>query len=131
MSDVPPIWYEFRDAVYCGEFQVAEKMLRETPSLLHMANGIGETALHFLAVEDDQRGVDWLRTKGFNIDTKNEFGTPVLFEVAQLGYKELCAWFIENGADLTAQDRDGRDIGEYLLYYDKSEMADWVRKLGA
>jgi ankyrin repeat protein len=83
--------------------------------------------LHFLAVEDHQEAVAWLHARGADIDTKNEFGTPVLFEVASLGYKKLFGWLIEAGADAHARDADGQDLIEYLLDYDKDEMAGWVR----
>ncbi|SUS05873.1 conserved hypothetical protein [uncultured Defluviicoccus sp.] len=91
-------------------------------------NGIGETVLHFLAVEDDEAGVAWLRARGADINTKNEFGTPVLFEVASLGYKNLFTWMVEAGADARAQDAEGQDLVEHLLDYDKEEMAKWVRE---
>lgn len=128
---IPPLWYEFRNVVHCGEFEAAEKLLKETPSLLYMTNGLGETALHFLAVEDDQKGVAWLHAKGSDINTRNKFGTPVLFEVAQLGYKSLFVWFVENGADLRIRDARDQDIVDYLLEYDKGEMAGWVRTYSA
>jgi hypothetical protein len=68
-------------------------MLRETPALLFLTSGLGETALHYLAVEDDLEGVAWLKAKGADLDTKNRFGTPVLFEVAQLEYRMLYGWW--------------------------------------
>jgi ankyrin repeat protein len=91
--------------------------------------------LHFLAVEDDQAAVAWLRARGADINTKNEFGTPVLFEVASLGYKALFSWLIEAGADPHAEDADadadadadGQSLTEHLLEYNHVEMADWVR----
>ncbi|TFW32949.1 ankyrin repeat domain-containing protein [Massilia horti] len=100
MSETPQIWYQFRDVLYAGEFEVAEKLLAETPALVHLADSLGETVLHFLALENDMEAVAWLHAKGADIDTKNKFGTPVVFEVAQLGYKELFAWFAARGADL-------------------------------
>lgn len=131
MDEVDPRWYEFRDAVYERRFDDAESMLRETPALLLLTSGLGETALHYLAVEDDLEGVSWLRAKGADLDTKNIFGTPVLFEVAQLEYKKLYGWFVRNGADVRAHDQDGRDIVEHLLQFDVPEMVEWVRKSGA
>ena len=55
-----------------------------------------------------------VRARGADIDTKNAFGTPVLFEVAQLAYQKLFDWFIEQGVNVKAADRDGQDIVAYL-----------------
>src|SRR5262245_691077 len=110
MDKTDPAWYVFRDVVYSGDFAEAASLLSEKPALLHMMNGIGETVLHFLAVENDREGVSWLHANGADLDTKNVFGRPVLFEVASLGYKELFRWFTDNGANLRATDADGNDI---------------------
>jgi ankyrin repeat protein len=83
--------------------------------------------LHFLAVENDLEGVKWLRARGADLDTRNAFGTPALFEVAQLEYRDLYRWFIEHGADARAVDREGNDLVEYLRDHDCNEMAQWVQ----
>lgn len=127
MADVDPAWYALRNALFAEQYDEARQLIAGRPALLHLVNGIGETVLHFLAVEDDQEAVAWLHARGADINTKNEFGTPVLFEVASLGYKKLFGWLIEAGADVHAQDADGQDLIEHLLEYDKDEMAEWVR----
>jgi ankyrin repeat protein len=124
-------WQEFRDVVYSGDFARASEMLGRRPALLHIMNSIGETVLHFLAVENNLSGVSWLHARGADLDTKNAFGQPVLFEVASLGYKELFTWFVENGVDTRATDDQGSDIVAHLLEYDCMEMAEWVRRHGA
>lgn len=128
MSDTDPAWYEFRNAIYAQQIPIAEEMLRVRPALLHLVNGLGETVLHFLAVENDATGVSWLHARGADLNTKNTFGTPVLFEVASLGYKDLFKWFLEKGANARATDRDGQDVVLHLLECENEEMADWVRK---
>ena len=125
-----PLWYEFRNAVYSREYELAEKLLGAAPYLLSLRNSLGETALHFLAVENDMEGVSWLHSRGAAIDTKNEFGTPAIFEVAQLEYKELLAWFIRKGADIHAVDADGNGLEAYLEEYEQTEMREHVRQYG-
>ena len=125
---VDPRWYGLRNALCERRFNDAEALLRDSPVLLLMTNGLGETVLHFLAVENDREGVEWLRVRGADLDTKNAFGTPVLFEVAQLEYKELYAWFVERGADTTTVDGEGNSVVDYLLEYDLEEMANWVQR---
>jgi ankyrin repeat protein len=121
-------WQEFRDVVYSGDFARASEMLSCMPALLHMMNSIGETVLHFLAVENNLEGVSWLYARGADLDTKNAFGQPVLFEVASLGHKELFDWFVKNGVNTRATDHQGNDIVVHLLEYDCREMAEWVRE---
>lgn len=123
-------WYALRNLVYSGEFTQAEALLREDSSLRHATNGIGETVMHFLAVENDLRGVRWLYNKGFSIDVKNEFGTPLLFEVAQLGYRELLLWLKSMGADFSAtEDREGLGLIEYLEEHDSHKGLAIIREI--
>ena len=123
---IDAVWYLFRDVVYSGDLIEAERLLDQNPSLRISRNGIGETVLHFLAVENDLRSVSWLHAYGFSLDEQNEFGTPILFEVAQLEYRELFIWFLENGADPHKKDREGNDLIAYLHEYQKHEMASFA-----
>ena len=119
-------WYELRDMVYAGDFDAAEKMLGKNPELLHAKNGMGETALQFLAVENDQEGVAWLFSKGASLNVCNTFGEPALFEVAQLGYKDLFLWFLRHGADPHIRDNDGNNIFDFLNKKHEKEIVVWV-----
>ena len=69
-------------------------------------------------------------SRGFDINTKNIFGVPVVFEVAQLDYRDLLQWFISNGADLKCLDRKGRNIKEYVLDFGHEEIAKHLESLG-
>lgn len=131
MNDTQPIWYEFRNTVYEGNFAKADQMLKMQPALISMRNGIGETVLHFLAVENDLRGVEWIFKRGGDLNSTNQFGEPILFEVAQLEYKELFIWLVKHGANPKATDGSGQTLEESLIEFDKKEMAAWVRKNGA
>jgi len=119
-------WYALRNFVFGRDFAAAEKLLAECPRLIDARDGLGETVLHFLAVENDMEGVSWLFARGFSLNEKNKFGTPTIFEVAQLEYRELFTWFVHNGVDLSVRDRDGNDIVANLLEYGKEGMAQFV-----
>ncbi|MDQ8192753.1 ankyrin repeat domain-containing protein, partial [Roseibacillus persicicus] len=126
MSKEESDWYSFRDALFEENFQSAEAMLQGNHKLLVDCNGIGEAVLHFLAVENCRKAIEWLVTKGANINVKNKFGTPLIFEVAQLGYKDLYLWLSKNGSDKKQLDGCGQTICDYLRDNDKMEMARWV-----
>lgn len=115
-------WYLLRNKVFERKYSEASILLKEESELVDVRNGIGETVLHFLAVENDIEGVAWLKSRGFDLDCKNEFGVPVVFEVAQLGYRELLEWFQKHGANLFAKDNENQSIIEYLKEYDEIEM---------
>ena len=123
-------WYAFRDAVRHRDYVQAQKLLDADRTVLDLRNQTGETVLHWLAVENEQNGVAWLRLKGADINTKNKFGTPVIFEVAQLGYKDMFRWLADVGADLKAVDQYGQGLVEFLEEFKKTEMVAFVREFG-
>lgn len=125
-----PEWYQLRDLIQRKEFEGAAALIANTPSLVSATNVMGETVLHYQAVENDEAGVSWLSSRGFDINTRNAFGVPVVFEVAQLDYKELLNWFIAKGADLKSRDDDGRNIREYLLDFKHEDIARYIESLG-
>ena len=63
-----PSWYELRDAIAGRDFATAAATIQIDPALIKTTHGIGETALHFLAVENDAMGVAWLDEQGADIN---------------------------------------------------------------
>jgi len=92
----------------------AQDLLTANPNLVELRNSIGETVLHFLAVENDLEGVRWLHARGFSLNTLNRFGEPMIFEVATLGHKDLLLWLADQDADFSVVDRANRGILAYL-----------------
>jgi ankyrin repeat protein len=109
-----PLWYDLRNSVFSREFAYAENLLAENRRLFDLRNSIGETVLHFLAVENDLEGVEWLYEQGFSLNTENRFGEPMIFEVASAGHRELLLWLSQNGADISLLDAKQRNILAYL-----------------
>jgi len=123
-----PLWFEFRNAIFARNFEAAEALLKANPQLHTLRNSLGETVLHFFAVENDLQGVAWLHERGFDLNEKTDFGTPIIFEVAQLGYKELVLWFAQQGADLGALDRANKNIVAYLKAYERGDMVEFIKE---
>ena len=126
----PPEWRELQALVVGRNYEEAAALLARKPSLRTTVDGMGETVLHYQAVENDQEGVAWLLSQGFDINTKNVFGVPVVFEVAQLDYRDLLHWFISNGADLKCRDGEGKNIKEYVLEFGHEDIAKHLESLG-
>jgi len=127
----PDIWYRFLKLILTRQFGQATAIIKKNRDILNARNGIGETVFNHLAVENDLEGVAWLKVQGADINTQNDFGSPPVFEVAQLGYKELLKWFIQNGADLSIKDEENRDIWDYLKEYNKPKMIKYLKQLRA
>jgi len=121
-------WYQLRDALERADFPSAFLLLRNAPSLIDERNSIGESVLHFLAVENNSTAVEWLHACGADLNAANEFGTPVLFEVALLGHWDLFKWLIKHGADLQKKDAQGQTIAEYLIEFGRPETLEFINK---
>jgi ankyrin repeat protein len=130
MSKSPAyFWYTFRDACAQGLYDEAEGLLNAHPSLRTATNRVGETVLHWLAVENHLEAVAWLHARGFAIDGSNHFGTPMFFEVAFLGYHDLLRWLAER-MDFTAlMDMEDRDVFAYLAERTEDPSSDFLRSL--
>lgn len=126
MSTVHPEWYQLRDAAGQADFAIAGMLLRNNPKLLDERNGLGETVLHFLAVENSLPGIEWLHQRGASLNTTNEFGTPLLFEVALLGHRDLLLWLVAHGADPKQTDSNGQSLRSYLAECNKPKMVAFI-----
>jgi len=128
MSDVRPEWYQLRDALEQTDFVAAAALLAKDPRLIDERNGIGETVLHFLAVENNQPAVEWLHARRADPNATNEFGVPLLFEVAELGYRDLFVWLLEHGADPNKRKSDGQSIEEHLAERGDTGMIAFIKE---
>ena len=75
-------------------------LLRQSPELLEARTSLGETALHYLAVENQLRAVKLLAEAGAQVNTLSSVGGTPLSEAASLGYVELVEYLLSQGARL-------------------------------
>ena len=106
MTSPDPRFYSLREAMF-NDLQAAQTLIEQDPSIIEARSGIGETALHYLCVENHLEGVRWLHQRGANINTLNNFQATPLIDAASLGYVELCRFLLANGADILATDQIG------------------------
>jgi ankyrin repeat protein len=77
------------------------RLLDAEPDLLNIRTGLGETPLHYLAVENNIEAIKALvEKKGADVNTLNDFGGSPLSEAAGLGYVELVKYLLSVGAKL-------------------------------
>ena len=87
-------------AACCESIEFAAALLDAEPHLLCARTALGETALHFLVVENRIDLVHWLHARGASLDTVSELAISPLAEAAYLGHEGLVAWLLDNGAAL-------------------------------
>jgi ankyrin repeat protein len=65
--------------------KLARKLVRDHPEVLNLRTGLGETALHYLAVENCADAVQLLIELGAEVNVTNQFGASALEEVIRVG----------------------------------------------
>ena len=88
-----------------SDLNEAENIINHNPEIIDAKTGLGETAFHYLVVENQLDAVNFLFNKGSDINSVNEFGDTPIAQAAVLGYVEMVRWLIENGADLNTIDK--------------------------
>ena len=88
---------EFIDAVVDDETR-ARRLLTSHPELLNARWHLGETVLHFLAVEDFVDGVRRLIEWGADVNLPNRLGDPPLVDCVILGNEPLVEILLRHGA---------------------------------
>ncbi|HEX8910721.1 MAG TPA: ankyrin repeat domain-containing protein [Humisphaera sp.] len=76
----------------------ARQLVAEHPEALTLRTGIGETALHYLAVENRTDAVRLLIELGAAVNVTNKFGASALAEAIQVGADETIAILRAAGA---------------------------------
>lgn len=89
---------EFIDAAVQDEAR-ARFLLSQHPELLNARWHLGETVLHFLAVEGYVEAVLRLAEWGADVNLVNRLGEPPLIDCVLLGNESLVALLLSHGAD--------------------------------
>lgn len=103
--------HSFRAASHQGR---GSAFIYDHPEILSIrSEGVQETILHYMAVENEFEGVRELAAAGAEIDCRDSYGTTPLLHCAQLGHRELVALLLELGADIKARDIENRTVLHY------------------
>ena len=83
-----------------GSLDAAAALLDAEPDLLRARTLLGETALHYLAVENQIELARWLFEHRAALDTVSEVLMSPLSDAAYLGHEALVGWLLDAGATL-------------------------------
>ncbi len=115
-----PLFEELIDAAVL-DHAAAERLLREHPGLIHATNRLGETALHFLAIESYPEGVAFLARHGASVDVTDGHRTP-LMDAAMIGASQVVRQLLVLGADPYVQTSEGETVWDCLAPKTAAEM---------
>lgn len=77
-------------------------------------SGIGETMLHWYAIEGAPEVLLELIKLGFEVNVQNEFGQTPIMESALIGRWDNARVLLDHGADLAITNDDGLDFFAFL-----------------
>lgn len=106
------------------------RLLDEEPKLIVARNGLGETALHYLAVENQIDAARTLVTRGADVNTLSDVGGTPLSEAASLGYVDLVKYLLSVGARLKVDGQHEPTIHQ-AVRSGKPEMVKLILEAGA
>ncbi len=102
-------FYELRDLLLASPHEAVSEIKKDR-ALLDARSGLGETLLHWMAIEDVVSAVVTLLDLGSVIDTVNHFGSTPLQDAVQLGRTELCLELLARGASVTHVNNAGESV---------------------
>jgi ankyrin repeat protein len=88
--------------------------------------GIGETMLHWYAVEGSPEVLRQLVELGFEVNVRNAFGDTPLMESALIGRWDNARVLFDHGADPAITNDDGLDFFAYLDERQVRDRPDWA-----
>lgn len=89
---------------------------------------LGETMLHWYAIEGDPQVLQRLVELGFDVNVQNEFGKTPIMECGLIGRWDNARVLLDNGADLSITDHNGDDFFAFLDEMGVGERPDWARR---
>jgi ankyrin repeat protein len=124
-----PLFNQLVDAAVLDQ-PAAEQLLGEHPELIHLRNRLGETALHFLAVEDYAEGVAFLVRHGAPVDTVDYSHRTPLMDAAMVGATRTVRHLLACGANPFVSTPDGDTVWDLLDSDSASELLAIFREHG-
>lgn len=111
--DFHPQTWQFIRLARSDDLAGAEAWLRAHPEIVTDRDSLGETPLHWLAIESELDAVKLLIAHGADVQTTTDAGTPILSDVVTVCSVPVLQALLEAGADPEVQRED--PLGYCLL----------------
>jgi ankyrin repeat protein len=109
----------------------ARRLLKRRPELLRAGYSLGETALHFLAIENYTEAVRFLAQAGADVNAKDQFGDTPLISAAFLGHGEMVRILLRFGANPNAQSEAMDNVLHCAVHSGSAPAVDALLQAGA
>jgi len=115
-------------AVFSNVHQAKAEVQRD-PSLLQARDGVGETAFHYVVVENRVDLAQHLLEWGSDINTRDHSGVTPLMAAAYVGYLDMVKWLIQHGADMDLKDALGETALSKATQNDRVDVFNFLLSL--
>ena len=106
-------WIQLYDLLALGQ-PPADDLVQEC---LNSRNGLGETMLHWYAIEGESFVLERILSLGFEVNTQNIFGNTPIMEAALIGRWDNVKVLQNHGARLDICNQEGQDYWAYLAEF--------------
>jgi len=103
----------------------ARELIHADPDCIHYQDIPGETAFHYVVVENRLDLAEFLLAAGSDINAATKYGATPLMHAVMLGHRELAQWLIAKGASIEVKNCNGETV---LCWATRNDRA-WAFKL--
>ena len=123
MSDSTPPLLEIHTFSKEGNLEKVMEIVENDPEMVHARSKYGDVPLHLAVDAGEVEIVDYLLSKGGELNDKTKFGFTPLHRSAWKGHLEMAKYLVDKGAVLNATDNTGKtpldaatskEVREYL-----------------
>jgi|GEM_PF-3446608 len=106
-SGRPDRHWRLVEAACEGDANLARFLADHPGAASYRCTGVGETAMHYLLIENRVDATERLRRQGLEIDAPDRMGNHPVASCAGIGQNEALAWLLKHGADPNGTDSCG------------------------
>jgi ankyrin repeat protein len=116
-------------ATVLGMTDKVKDFLKDDPSLINATGPHGIPVLYYPGLSNQKEIADLLLAHGAAVNT-GEGGYPPIHAAAAFGHGEMVEWYLANGANVNAQDYDGKTPLYRANENEHTEVAELLRQRG-